>query len=350
MRELNSVVSKRRDQMRIYVRAIVALGLIATLAGCEKKSEEGESEAKQDVQESTDDKKAEEEKAQAVEPDAEKPATVGLVELESDKEVGAVVDEMTSRLEDSDAVELITTANHAEYVGGDEELPATQLLVFTNPKLETPFIEDSLRTGMELPQKVLVWNDDGTTRIAFNAPAYMAKRHGVERLDLFLGRMESGLSEVIKNASGASVGEMPAREDIGIEKDQGVVTRESNNGAGETADALVSYIEDTDELNLVADIDHQKRAKKAGSETLPARLVLFTHSELDGALLRGARSSGLDVPYAMFVSENKRGAILVAFNDPEYIAMRHGVELGDEKLEKIDSMLKKVAAKATKEQ
>lgn len=336
--------------MRIYVGAIVALGLVATLAGCEKKSKEGESGAKQDVQESTDDKKAEEEKAQAVEPDAEKPMTVGLVELESDKKVGAVVDEMTSRLEESDAVEVITTVDHTEYVGGDEELPATQLLVFTNPKLETPFVEDSLRTGMELPQKVLVWDDDGTTRIAFNAPAYMAKRHGVERLDLFLGRMENGLAEVIKNASGASVGEMPGREEIGIEKGQGVVTRESNNSADDTAAHLVSYIEETDKLSLVTEINHQKRAKKAGSEVLPARLVLFTHSELDGALLRGARSSGLDVPYTMFVSENERGEILVAFNDPEYMAMRHGVELEDEKLEKVDSMLKKVAAKATKEQ
>ena len=54
------------------------------------------------------------------------------------------------------------------------ELRDARLLVFGNPKLGTPALQDDLRAGLVLPLRVLVYADaDGTTRLAYEDPAAM---------------------------------------------------------------------------------------------------------------------------------------------------------------------------------
>ena len=55
-----------------------------------------------------------------------------------------------------------------------------QMLIFGNPKAGTPLMQQEPVAGLDLPLKVLVWDDaQGATWIACNTPEYIVDRHGL---------------------------------------------------------------------------------------------------------------------------------------------------------------------------
>jgi uncharacterized protein (DUF302 family) len=62
----------------------------------------------------------------------------------------------------------------------DQALPPTILLLFGNPKTGTPLIQRWRTMGIDLPLKILIWEEEGHVKLAYNDPFYLARRHGVE--------------------------------------------------------------------------------------------------------------------------------------------------------------------------
>jgi uncharacterized protein (DUF302 family) len=59
-------------------------------------------------------------------------------------------------------------------------LRPTELLVFGNARGGTPLMQAAQTIGIDLPLKILVWEDaDGRTRLAYNNPEWVAERHGL---------------------------------------------------------------------------------------------------------------------------------------------------------------------------
>jgi uncharacterized protein (DUF302 family) len=59
-------------------------------------------------------------------------------------------------------------------------LRPTRLLLFGNPQAGTPLIVAAPTVALDLPLRVLVWEeDDGTVWVGYNTPEYLAERHGV---------------------------------------------------------------------------------------------------------------------------------------------------------------------------
>jgi len=55
-----------------------------------------------------------------------------------------------------------------------------RLLIFGNAKAGTPLMVAAPTLAIDLPLKVLVWEDpDGRTWLSYNSPDYLCKRHGV---------------------------------------------------------------------------------------------------------------------------------------------------------------------------
>ena len=57
------------------------------------------------------------------------------------------------------------------------ELRETTLVVFGNPAAGTPVMAASPLAALDLPLKVLVWDDDGRTKVSYYSPAALAVRH-----------------------------------------------------------------------------------------------------------------------------------------------------------------------------
>jgi uncharacterized protein (DUF302 family) len=59
-------------------------------------------------------------------------------------------------------------------------LRPTTVVIFGNAKGGTPLMQAAQTSGMDLPMKVLVWQDaSGATWLSYNDPAWIAKRHGL---------------------------------------------------------------------------------------------------------------------------------------------------------------------------
>jgi uncharacterized protein (DUF302 family) len=57
------------------------------------------------------------------------------------------------------------------------ELRETVLVMFGSPAAGTPVMVASPLSALDLPLKVLIWDDDGQTKVTYYAPAELAARH-----------------------------------------------------------------------------------------------------------------------------------------------------------------------------
>jgi len=94
------------------------------------------------------------------------------------------VDETVARLEKmlaSKGVKTFAVIDHsgeAESVG--LSMPNTKLIVFGNPKAGTPLMIAAPTIAIDLPLKILVWEDlQGKVWISYNSPEFLGNRHGL---------------------------------------------------------------------------------------------------------------------------------------------------------------------------
>jgi uncharacterized protein (DUF302 family) len=86
---------------------------------------------------------------------------------------------------------LIDHSGEAEKVG--MKMRPTKLLIFGNPKGGTPLMIAAPSIAIDLPLKILVWQDDqGKVWVSYNSPEYLAERHGLPpNLTQNIGFMET---------------------------------------------------------------------------------------------------------------------------------------------------------------
>jgi uncharacterized protein (DUF302 family)/uncharacterized membrane protein YidH (DUF202 family) len=102
----------------------------------------------------------------------------GIVTIASHYSVNGTVEKLQAILEGK-GVKLFALVDHSgEAEKAGIEMRPTKLLIFGNPKAGTPLMIASPSVAIDLPLKVLVWEDgDGKVRISFNSAAYLQARH-----------------------------------------------------------------------------------------------------------------------------------------------------------------------------
>jgi len=82
-------------------------------------------------------------------------------------------------------------------------LPPTELLVFGNAKGGTPLMQLLQTIGIDLPLKILVWQDaSGNTWLSYNDPYWLAKRHGLgNEAEATVSAMAATLGEIARAAA-----------------------------------------------------------------------------------------------------------------------------------------------------
>ncbi|HEY2712943.1 MAG TPA: DUF302 domain-containing protein [Chthoniobacterales bacterium] len=81
------------------------------------------------------------------------------------------------------------------------ELRPTELIIFGNARGGTPLMQSAQTTGIDLPLKVLVWQDStNKTWVSYNEPGWIAVRHHLTDVDAVVGKIASLLSAVSKVA------------------------------------------------------------------------------------------------------------------------------------------------------
>lgn len=94
------------------------------------------------------------------------------------------VPETINRLEAAAKAKGIVVFARIDHSGEAEKigmsLRPTQLLILGNPKGGTPLMAAAPSLAIDLPMKVLAWQDaDGKVWVGYNDPGYLKKRHGL---------------------------------------------------------------------------------------------------------------------------------------------------------------------------
>jgi uncharacterized protein (DUF302 family) len=116
----------------------------------------------------------------------------GVVSRRSSYPVDETVERLKGLLE-TKGVKLFALVDHSgEAEKAGMHMPATKLLIFGNPVAGTPVMLAAPGIAIDLPLKILVWEDgQGGTWLSWNSPEYLRQRHGVpEELMAALGAAE----------------------------------------------------------------------------------------------------------------------------------------------------------------
>lgn len=106
--------------------------------------------------------------------------------------------------------------------------------------------------------------------------------------------------------------------------DEGLVAVISNHSAKETIERLIAALK-VRNLTVFARIDHAAGAAAAGFALHPTEVVIFGNAKGGTALMQDQQTSGIDLPLKVLVWEDDGGTTHLAYNDPQWIAVRHGL-------------------------
>jgi len=128
--------------------------------------------------------------------------------------------------------------------------------------------------------------------------------------------------------------------------DNGMISIKSSNDVKVTADRL--------EKNLIAKgmtvfirINHAENAQKVGKELRPSELIIFGNPKVGTPLMQCGQSVAIDLPQKALIWKDEAGQVWLSYNDPKYLAKRHGIKDCAEVIKKIETALGNFAKAAT---
>ena len=77
-------------------------------------------------------------------------------------------------------------------------------------------------------------------------------------------------------------------------------------------------------LTVFARIDHAAGAAKVGKTLRPTEVLIFGNPQGGTPLMECAQSAGIDLPLKALVWQDASEQVWVGYNDPAYLAQRHG--------------------------
>ncbi len=126
----------------------------------------------------------------------------GLVTIRSSRGARETMDQLAAAVKAA-GLSIFARIDHA--AGAAEvnlPLRPTELLIFGNAKGGTPLMQARQTIGIDLPLKVLVWEDEkGQVWVTHNDPHWLAQRHGI---DASVDRITATLSAALVKLTSAA--------------------------------------------------------------------------------------------------------------------------------------------------
>lgn len=116
------------------------------------------------------------------------------------------VAETSDRLEalfDERRLNVMAHIDHAQNAASvGKELRETQLFIFGNPAVGTPLMQCSQTVAIDLPQKMLIWQDAADqVWLAYNNPYYLMDRHDLDECEMVIERISQVLEDIAGKAT-----------------------------------------------------------------------------------------------------------------------------------------------------
>jgi len=245
-------------------------------------------------------------------------------------------DLLVSALEAVEPIKIIAEVDHAKNAASvDLELDNTKVILFGNPNLGTPLMQKNQLAGLDLPQKLLIFeSEDNAVNVAYNSVSYLKARHNLGDLEAL-----NTIAGALENFTGQTTVEDLIVNEATVSENEGIIIKPSSNNFEDTYNKLIAAISGNEKLKIVKELDHQANASLVDLDLNPTRLVIFGNPNLGSPLMQVSQTIGIDLPQKMLVWEDENGDVFVAFNAPDYLAKRHSIIMQDTILNTIGNAL-----------
>lgn len=128
--------------------------------------------------------------------------------------------------------------------------------------------------------------------------------------------------------------------------DDGLVSVKSKYSVKETLDRLEAVLKEKG-IGVALRWDHAAKGEAVGIPLRPTELLMFGNPKLGTNMFTSKQTSGIDLPLKALAWEDEKGQVWLTYNDPKYVASRHGITDRDEVVKKMTGALAKFSAAAT---
>jgi uncharacterized protein (DUF302 family) len=104
----------------------------------------------------------------------------------------------------------------------------------------------------------------------------------------------------------------------------GLTTLQSSFGPQETVRRLEAAVK-AKGMTIFARIDHAAGAAEAGLALRPTELLIFGNAKGGTPLMQSDQTMGIDLPLKALVWQDAAGKTWLSYNDPSWLAKRHGM-------------------------
>ncbi|WP_339901799.1 DUF302 domain-containing protein [uncultured Cyclobacterium sp.] len=251
---------------------------------------------------------------------------------------------LKTSLENNNQIGIVAEIDHSQNAASiNKDLGPTKIIFFGNPGLGTPLMQENQLAGLDLPQKVLFYENKDQVFALYNSTDYLASRHAlgeVESLNQISVALENLVGDAFKNDLESSISKS-------VTASEGIETVTSSQNFETTYQSLQSIISGNENLSIIAELDHQANAHSKGLELRPTKIIIFGNPNLGSPLMQASQTAGLDLPQKILVWEDANEVVHLSYNDPAFLKERHEIKGSDDEIQQITDALHNISNAAT---
>ena len=104
----------------------------------------------------------------------------------------------------------------------------------------------------------------------------------------------------------------------------GLTSMRSSHGPTDTMNRLEAEVK-AKGMTVFARIDHAAGAAEVGLSLRPTELLIFGNAKAGTPLMQSTQTIGIDLPLKALVWRDASGDTWLSYNDPSWLAKRHGL-------------------------
>ncbi|ABG29804.1 DUF302 domain-containing protein [Roseobacter denitrificans] len=200
------------------------------------------------------------------------------------------------------------------------EMPASRVQLFSDSAINASLMLENIRAGLDLPFRVLAFDQNGSTSLTYTSSAFLSQRHGLTDARA-LAAFDARLNDLVAHSERARVAPVPT---LDVGPDFGIVELRSRYDVPETVARLKAAVTAQPDTIWFGEIDFQVEAAQLGISLVASRLLLFGGPAPGGVAMAEYPAIGLDAfCQKVFVYAGDDGNAVVIYNDIAALAKLH---------------------------
>lgn len=128
-------------------------------------------------------------------------AQEGWIIKDSNNSVSDTADKLVKIIEGA-PTKLFARIDHAAGAKSvDMELADSTLIIFGAPQIGTPIMQQNIMAGLDLPIRVLIWDDNGQTKIGYLDPEALKARYAIDGAEKAFMGMAGAIAKMTDGAA-----------------------------------------------------------------------------------------------------------------------------------------------------